>query len=177
MTAATRLARVVVVPDPDADAQERDELVRRLRAEVAEQEFDLVADPAAGPVPDGAKAADPAGVDSLIIALAASGGVLTSLIAGLDTGDADIDGDGLVSVDDAHEYVRHRLAGQPQRQSPRKWEFDVQGRIVLARSAVRPRRSLRPRHRRPFCLRARGKPTTVRAYPWSAGRAGGPRSR
>ena len=80
MTAAARLARVVVVPDPDADAQERDELVRRLRAEVAEQEFDLVADAAAGPVPGGAKAADPAGVDSLIIALAASGGVLTSLI-------------------------------------------------------------------------------------------------
>jgi hypothetical protein len=30
--------------------------------------------------------------------------------------------------------VRRQLAGQPHRQSPRKWEFDVQGRIVLARS-------------------------------------------
>jgi hypothetical protein len=57
-----------------------------------------------------------------------------ALISGLDTGDADIDGDGMVSVDDAHEYVRRRLAGQPHHQTPRKWEFDVQGRIVLARS-------------------------------------------
>lgn len=81
MTAAGRLARVVVVADPHADAQERDELVQRLRAEVAEQEFDLVPDPVAGPVPGGAKAGDPAGVGSLVIALAASGGVLTSLIA------------------------------------------------------------------------------------------------
>jgi hypothetical protein len=57
-----------------------------------------------------------------------------ALIAGLESGDADLDGDGLVSVDDAHEYVRHRLADRPHRQSPRKWEFDVQGRIVLARA-------------------------------------------
>jgi hypothetical protein len=67
-----------------------------------------------------------------------------ALIAGLDTGDADIDGDGLVSVDDAHEYVRHRLAGHPHRQSPRKWEFDVPGRIVLARSTYL-RRSRKPK--------------------------------
>lgn len=79
-SSAARLARVVVVPEPDADAEERDLLVRRLRAEVAEQEFDLVPDPAARPVPDGAKAVDPAGADSLLIALAASGGVLTSLV-------------------------------------------------------------------------------------------------
>jgi uncharacterized caspase-like protein len=65
-----------------------------------------------------------------------------ALITGLDTGDADIDDDGMVSVDDAHEYVRRQLVGL-HHQSPRKWEFDVQGRIVLARSpratsAVRP---------------------------------------
>lgn len=57
-----------------------------------------------------------------------------ALICGLDTGEADVDRDGVVSVDDAHEYVRRRLADQVPRQSPRKWEFDVQGRIVLARS-------------------------------------------
>jgi hypothetical protein len=55
-----------------------------------------------------------------------------ALIAGLDTGEADIDGDGMVSVDDAYEYVRRQLAEHVHRQSPRKWEFDVQGRIVLA---------------------------------------------
>ncbi|MER7461005.1 caspase family protein [Micromonospora sp. NPDC126480] len=57
-----------------------------------------------------------------------------ALVAGMDTGEADVDGDGLVSVDDVHEYVRRQLAEHAYRQSPRKWEFDVQGRIVLARS-------------------------------------------
>jgi hypothetical protein len=66
---------------------------------------------------------------------AARSAFTAALLTGLESGDADIDGDGLVSVDDAHEYVRYRLADQPHRQSPRKWEFDVQGRIVLARSA------------------------------------------
>jgi hypothetical protein len=80
MTAAGRVARVVVFADRGADAQDLAELVGRLRAEVVEHEFDLVHDLAGEPVPDGAKAADPAGVDSLLIALAASGGVLTGLI-------------------------------------------------------------------------------------------------
>jgi hypothetical protein len=71
-----RLARVVLVPEPDADAQDQDEL----RAEVAEQEFTVVPDPAAPAAPGGAKAADPVTVGSLVIALAASGGVLTSLV-------------------------------------------------------------------------------------------------
>ncbi len=57
-----------------------------------------------------------------------------SLTRGLQTGAADIDGDGLVSVDDVYEYARRQLAEQPRPQSPRKWEFDVGGTIVLARS-------------------------------------------
>lgn len=80
MTAAGRTARVVVLGDPDADAQDLAELVDRLRAEVLELDFDIVPDPAGEPMPGRVKAADPAGVDSLLIALAASGGVLTSLI-------------------------------------------------------------------------------------------------
>jgi len=57
-----------------------------------------------------------------------------SMASGLQTGAADIDGDGLVSVDDVYEFTRRRLAEQPHRQSPRKWEFDVGGTIVLART-------------------------------------------
>ena len=57
-----------------------------------------------------------------------------SMTHGLQTGAADIDGDGLVSVDDVYEYARRTVADQPRRQSPRKWEFDVAGAIVLARS-------------------------------------------
>jgi hypothetical protein len=57
-----------------------------------------------------------------------------SVTYGLKTGAADVDGDGLVSVDDVYEYARRQLSEQPRPQSPRKWEFDVAGRIVLARS-------------------------------------------
>jgi hypothetical protein len=73
-----------------------------------------------------------------------------SITDGLQTGAADIDGDGLVSVDDVHEYARRRLAEQPRRQSPRKWEFDVAGAIVLARSpgAADPAVSSQPGARR-----------------------------
>jgi len=60
----------------------------------------------------------------------------SSVTRGLQTGAADIDGDGLVSVDDMYEYARRQLAEQPRLQTPRKWEFDVSGRIVLARSAT-----------------------------------------
>jgi hypothetical protein len=58
----------------------------------------------------------------------------SSVTRGLQTGAADIDGDGLVSVDDMYEYARRQLAEQPRLQTPRKWAFDVAGTIVLARS-------------------------------------------
>jgi hypothetical protein len=45
MTAAERAARIVVSADRDADAQDLALLLERLRAEVAEHEFDIVADP------------------------------------------------------------------------------------------------------------------------------------
>ena len=57
-----------------------------------------------------------------------------SVTEGLRSGAADLDGDGLVSVDDVFEFTRRRLAEQGRPQSPRKWEFDVAGSIVLARS-------------------------------------------
>jgi Caspase domain len=58
------------------------------------------------------------------------------LVSGLSSGDADVDRDGLVTVDDAYDFVRRRLADEDVPQDPRKWEFDVAGRIVLGRSAA-----------------------------------------
>jgi hypothetical protein len=80
MGPAGRTARVVLAADPAAEAEEIALLMERLRAEVAERDFDLVADPAPSRPPTGAKAGDPAAAASLLIALAASGGVLTSLV-------------------------------------------------------------------------------------------------
>jgi hypothetical protein len=80
MTAVERTARIVVSADRDADAEDLALLLERLRADVAEHEFDVVADPQAGSAPAGAKAGDPASVNSLLVVLAASGGIVTSLV-------------------------------------------------------------------------------------------------
>ena len=58
------------------------------------------------------------------------------LVDGLASGAADLDGDGFVTVDDAYDFVRTRLADEHLPQSPRKWEFDVAGHIVLGRTEV-----------------------------------------
>lgn len=59
------------------------------------------------------------------------------LVSGLASGEADVDQDGFVTVDDAYEFVRRRLADDGVPQDPRKWEFDVSGRIVLGRTEAR----------------------------------------
>ena len=58
------------------------------------------------------------------------------LVDGLSTGAADLDGDGFVTVDDAYDFLRRRLADEQLPQSPRKWEFDVAGHIVLGRTTA-----------------------------------------
>jgi len=97
------------------------------------------------------------------------------LIEGLETGTADVDGDGLISVDDAYEYVRRQLAGEPRLQSPRKWEFDVQGHIVIGRSGLagKPAASASPAAL-PVAISAPAAPAaqttlTVRQRQWWAG--------
>lgn len=60
------------------------------------------------------------------------------LVDGLASGAADVDRDGFVTVDDAYDFVRRRLADDGVPQSPRKWEFDVSGHIVLARTESAP---------------------------------------
>lgn len=62
----------------DADAEELDRLARRLRAELGELDVDLRAVP--GAAPDGAKAADPVTIGSLVVAFSAAGGVFPGLV-------------------------------------------------------------------------------------------------
>jgi hypothetical protein len=55
------------------------------------------------------------------------------LVRGLETGEADLDGDGLVSLDELYDYVYRRVTDEtPQR--PGKWALDVQGEIIVARN-------------------------------------------
>ena len=74
--------RVSVQADGDADAAETAALRDHVRFMLDENEFDVTYEPLRAGPPAGAKAGDPVAISSLV-ALAASGGVLTTLIGAL----------------------------------------------------------------------------------------------
>jgi hypothetical protein len=76
------------------------------------------------------------------------------LVDGLASGEADVDRDGFVTVDDAFDFVRRRLADDGVPQSPRTWEFDVAGHIVLGRTESAPASLVAPLQLRPPPLAA-----------------------
>ncbi len=64
-----------------------------------------------------------------------------ALVEGLTTGEADRDNDGYVSLGELYDYVYDRVRERSPRQTPCKWEFDLQGDFYLARN---PRRRIVP---------------------------------
>jgi CheY-like chemotaxis protein len=73
------------------------------------------------------------------------GGFTTALIHGLRTGEADLDGDGRVSIQDLFDYLDEKVWEVRADQRPRKWEFGVHGTIWIAHAPQRPRPSPRER--------------------------------
>jgi uncharacterized caspase-like protein len=68
---------------------------------------------------------------------AAPGSLFTrAFVEGLRTGDADVDEDGQISVDDLYDYVCRRVRDRSTSQTP-GLAGDVRGQIVIARSARR----------------------------------------
>lgn len=65
----------------------------------------------------------------------------SAIIKGLQTGDADRDGDGRVSFYELHEYVTDRMLAAVPKQTPLKWELGIQGGLYVARNP-RPRPAL-----------------------------------
>ena len=57
-----------------------------------------------------------------------------ALVQGLRTGEADLDGDGLITLDELYEYVYRRVTDQTPNQSPRKWAYEVDLGIAIARN-------------------------------------------
>lgn len=55
-----------------------------------------------------------------------------NLIEGLQSGAADIDKDGNISIDDLYDYLYDRVSREMSEQQPRKWVFDLQGELVVA---------------------------------------------
>jgi hypothetical protein len=62
-----------------------------------------------------------------------------ALVQGLHTGDADRDGDGRISVDELYDYVFDQVRAATPKQTPGRWDFELQGDFLIAHS-----RHLRP---------------------------------
>jgi hypothetical protein len=68
-----------------------------------------------------------------------AGSVFTAvLVQGLRTGAADADHDGHVSVDDAYTYVFDQVQAAGAEQTPQRWLYGAEGRILLARNPAGP---------------------------------------
>ncbi|MEV0372016.1 hypothetical protein AB0I10_19670 [Streptomyces sp. NPDC050636] len=74
-------ALVVVGSEGEWDAEESERLTRRLRAEIAELDVESVRPLPGAPAPEGAKSGDAIAFGAIVVALSASGGVFTQLIA------------------------------------------------------------------------------------------------
>jgi hypothetical protein len=61
----------------------------------------------------------------------------SAVVHGLESGEADRDGDSRVSVDELYDYVYDRVRETTPNQTPSKWTFDVHGDLYLARSPFR----------------------------------------
>ncbi len=66
-----------------------------------------------------------------------------AVVEGLETGAADRDGDGRVSVHDLHEHVTERMLEADRKQTPLKWEMGIEGTLCIAKVPP-PRRSSEP---------------------------------
>ena len=72
-------------------------------------------------------------------AATAAGSVFTAaLVQGLRTGAADTDRDGHVFVDDAYAYVFDQVQAAGAAQTPQRWLYGAEGKILLARSPAGP---------------------------------------
>jgi hypothetical protein len=61
----------------------------------------------------------------------------SALVEGLETGMADLDLDGRVSVDELYDYVFDKVRDDTPNQTPSKWITDVQGKLFIARAKPR----------------------------------------
>ena len=57
------------------------------------------------------------------------------MVKGLQTGEADADGDGKITIDELYDYVYSHIIQQTTWQTPGKWSYKEQGEIIIAQSA------------------------------------------
>ena len=68
------------------------------------------------------------------------------LIEGIETGGADSNGDGQITLDELYDYVHRRVLDEGA-QEPMKWSVNVRGNLVIADTGGSPRREKRNRLR------------------------------
>jgi hypothetical protein len=61
-----------------------------------------------------------------------------AIVRGLETGEADRNGDGLISLDELYDYVYDQVRGGGASQTPAKWAFGVEGELLVAHSTRQP---------------------------------------
>jgi basic membrane lipoprotein Med (substrate-binding protein (PBP1-ABC) superfamily)/uncharacterized caspase-like protein len=57
----------------------------------------------------------------------------SALVQGLETGEADLDQDGMIALDELYEYVYDKVRNATPNQTPGKWTYGVQGELYIAR--------------------------------------------
>jgi Caspase domain len=75
------------------------------------------------------------------------------MVKGIETGEADHDRDGTITLDELYDYVYERVVEENPNQRPKKWDLGVEGRIVLAKTPV-----VRPAELAPELVAAIGSP-------------------
>ena len=58
------------------------------------------------------------------------------LVKGIETGEADHDRDGTISLDELYDYVYDRVIRENPNQRPKKWDLGVEGRIIVGQTPV-----------------------------------------
>jgi hypothetical protein len=66
------------------------------------------------------------------------------LVKGIETGDADRDRDGTISLDELYDYAYEHVLRENANQRPKKWDLGVEGRIIVAQTPVNRPAELAP---------------------------------
>lgn len=123
---------------PDATALDSDFILSQLRNSKCRRLILIVDGCYAGAffaqnrgIPNGLYAITSCGSDEMCADTAEGGAFSLALCAGLRDGAADRDGDGLVSIDELHEYVKRALSEGGYGGTPQKWVWNVPGSIFV----------------------------------------------
>jgi tetratricopeptide (TPR) repeat protein len=60
------------------------------------------------------------------------------LLQGITKGEADLNGDGQITIDELYNYVYERVVRQTPKQTPGKWSYKERGEIVVSRTPGKP---------------------------------------